>query len=251
VACAGAAAPDDAGAATARESVLGRSAEGRPIRLTRIGEPGTPRRVLVVGAIHGNERAGRAVLRALRRGPSPRGAELWLIDDLNPDGAAAGRRQNARGVDLNRNFPSGWRAQGRPFDTFHSGARPLSEPESRLAARLIRRLRPDVTVWYHQALALVDLGSGAEPRLVRRYARLSGLPARAIGGLPGVATRWQNRVVGGDAFVVELPSGPLGAAGARRHAAAVRAIAAPPRRLAEKTAERAFYPREAVAVRSR
>jgi protein MpaA len=184
--------------------------------------------VLVVGAIHGTERAGRAVLRALRRGPAPPGAELWLIDDLNPDGAAAGSRQNARGVDLNRNFPSGWRRQGAPFSAYYSGLRPLSEPESRLAARLITRLRPDVTIWYHQALRLVDLGSGADPRLVRRYARLSGLPARSIGGLPGVATRWQNRAVGGDAFVVELPSGPLDAAGAQRHAAAVRALARAP-----------------------
>jgi len=205
--------------------VLGRSLEGRPIRLARVGEPGVATRVLVVGAIHGNEPAGRAVVRALRRGPAPGGVELWLVDDLNPDGAAAGTRQNARGVDLNRNFPWGWRAQGRPFGTYYSGPRALSEPESRLAARLIRRLRPEVTVWYHQALALVDLGSGAEPRLVRRYARASGLPARAIGGLPGVATRWQNRAVGGDAFVVELTSGPLDAAGARRHAAAVRAVA--------------------------
>jgi murein peptide amidase A len=208
--------------------VLGRSAEGRPIALTRVGDPGAERRVLVVGAVHGNEPAGRAVVRALRRGPAPAGVELWLIRDLNPDGTAAGTRQNARGVDLNRNFPHRWRAQGRPFDAFHSGARPLSEPESRLAARLIRRLRPAVTIWYHQALALVDTGSGADPRVTRRYARAGGLPAKPVGlgFLPGIATRWQNRTQpGSNAFVVELPSGPLPAAGARRHARAVRAAA--------------------------
>lgn len=185
--------------------------------------------MLVVGAIHGNEPAGRAVVRELRRARPPAGVELWLIRDLNPDGAAAGTRQNARGVDLNRNFPHRWRAQGRPFDAFHAGSRPLSERESRAAASLIRRLKPDATIWYHQALALVDTSSGADPRVARRYARLSGLPAKPVGlgFLPGIATRWQNRAQpGSSAFVVELPGGALTAAAARRHARAALAAGA-------------------------
>ena len=224
-------APSRASPADARPqgtvSTLGRSAEGRPIRVVRLGDRRAPRKVLVVGVIHGNEAAGIAVLRELRRRPAPRGVELWLVPSLNPDGVAAGTRQNARGVDLNRNFPARWQAQGRPFDTYHSGPSPLSEPESRLAARLIGRLRPAVTIWYHQALALVDLGTAGDPALVRRYARLSGLPARRLGFLPGVATRWQNaRDPASSAFVVELPAGPLDRAGTRRHAAAARIVSA-------------------------
>ena len=80
--------------------------------------------------------------------------------------------------------------------------------------RLVRRVRPHVTIWYHQHMRLVDLGSGAEPALVRAYARRVGLPARHIGFLPGVATRWQNaRFPGTNAFVVELPAGRLSRAG--------------------------------------
>ncbi len=216
----GGAAPN--GGPVVRDAVLGRSAEGRPIQVTVIGDRDAPVRVLVVGAIHGTEPAGITVAEALRRRPPDLpGVALWVVRDLNPDGTAAGTRQNARGVDLNRNFPSRWRAQGRPFDTYHSGARPLSEPESRIAARLVRRLRPDLTVWYHQALRLVDLGTAGRPALPRLYARLSGLPAQRLGFLPGVATRWQNRTLGGSAFVVELPGGPLSRAAAARHARAL------------------------------
>ncbi len=72
----------------------------------------------------------------------------------------------------------------------------------------------------------MDLGTAADGALVRRYARAGGLPARRLGFLPGVATRWQNRVTpGGSAFVVELRAGALGATGAARQARAVGAVA--------------------------
>lgn len=189
--------------------------------------------MLVVGAIHGNETAGRAVVARLRARP-PRlhpDVALWLVDDLNPDGVAAGTRQNEHGVDLNRNFPDRWRAQGAPGSTFYSGPRPLSEPEARTAARLIARIRPDVTIWYHQAMRLVDLGTAADARIPWTYARAAGLPAVRLPFLPGVATRWQNRrIPGSSAFVVELPSGALGAAALARHARAVALSAARARR---------------------
>jgi protein MpaA len=157
-------------AVAARSVTIGSSVQGRPIRAVRVGSARARRRILVVGAIHGNELAGRAVTRRLRAVRPPRGVALWLVDDLNPDGAAAGTRQNARGVDLNRNFPYRWRPTGRPFDTYHSGPRPLSEPESRAAAAFIRRVRPRVTLWYHQALRLIVKGGG-DSALERLFAR--------------------------------------------------------------------------------
>jgi N-acetylmuramoyl-L-alanine amidase len=217
-------------AAVAEE--VGRSVEGRPIETLRVGAPDAERVVLVVGEIHGTERAGRAVVRRLRAAKPPRGTALLLVDSANPDGGRAGTRWNANGVDLNRNFPFGWRPGGVPFDTYHSGPAALSEPESRALAELIRRVQPRVTVWYHQKLRLVDR-SGGDPWLERRYARASGLPYRAIAPLPGTATGWQNDAFPRDsAFVVELPAGPLAPAAARRHAAAVLDLAravAPPR----------------------
>ncbi len=217
--------PQEPQAASAGVETIGRSVQGRPIRAVRVGDPRAPVRVLVVGEIHGTERAGRAVTRRLRRARPPRGVELWLVDELNPDGAAAGTRQNARGVDLNRNFSFGWRAIGKPYDTYHSGPRPLSEPESRAAAELIRRIRPRVTLYYHQMLALVDRGGG-DRALERLYSRRSGLPYKAIPLPPGAATGWQNDTFPRDtAFVVELAAGLLDARGAKRQAKAVLAVA--------------------------
>jgi len=222
-----------AGEAVQRTEEIGRSAQGRAITAIRVGNPRAPRKVLVVGEIHGTEVAGRAVTRRLRRARPPRGTELWLIDDANPDGAAARRRQNARGVDLNRNFSVGWRGGGRAFDTYYPGPAPFSEPESRAVRDLTLRIRPRVTVWYHQQLRLVTKRTGGDTRLEALYARRSGLPHRRLDPLPGTATSWQNRTVpGSTAFVVELPGGELSARSTRRHAGAAltvaRAIAPPP-----------------------
>jgi hypothetical protein len=192
-----------------RRLVLGRSVRGRRIEAVKRGDPAAPRKVLVFGSIHGDETAGVAVARALGRAPAPRGAELWVVDILNPDGVAARSRQNAHGVDLNRNFPYRWRMLGRHGDPTWSGPGPLSEPESRTARALIRRLHPAVTIWFHQPLGLVDR-SGGDVRIERRFARRIGLPLRQIPAYPGTATRWQNhRFPGATAFVVELPRGSL------------------------------------------
>jgi N-acetylmuramoyl-L-alanine amidase len=209
----------------ARTLTVGRSSQGRSIRAVRVGSPRARRRILVVGEIHGNELAGIAVTRRLRHVRPPRGVELWLVDMLNPDGAAAGTRQNARGVDLNRNFPYRWRAMGRPFDTYYPGTGPMSEPESRAAATLVERVRPEVSVWYHQHLTLVTDAAG-DPALERLYSRLVGLPRRRLPPYPGTAISWQNRRFrGSTAFVVELPPGRLPRRSVRRHASAVLAEA--------------------------
>jgi hypothetical protein len=213
-------------ASQARAEVVGHSTQGRPIAVTHRGAEDAPVRVLVVGSIHGNEPAGQAVIARLRRAPVPAGVQLWLVRTVNPDGLARGTRQNARGVDLNRNFPRRWRAGGRPFDTYYPGRSPSSEPETDAVRALVERVHPDVTVWYHQHMRLVNLSPGADPALVRDYARRVGLPARTLPHYRGTATSWQNHSFGGtSAFVVELPAGALDAASTRRHADAVLAIA--------------------------
>jgi protein MpaA len=209
----------------AKAEVIGRSVRGRPIRLLERGNGESERVVLVVGCIHGNECSGLAVTRRLARS-SPRRFHLWIVPVLNPDGRAAETRQNARGVDLNRNFRARWRAAGRPWDAEYPGRRPFSEPESRTARRLVLRLRPDVTIWYHQPQRVVRAWGRSRPA-ARRYARAAGASYRSILWPNGSGPRWQNtKLRKGAAFVVELRPGPLPPRAARAHARAVRVLGA-------------------------
>jgi protein MpaA len=211
-----------ASVAGARTVLIGRSVRGRAIVAHVIGPDSAPRKILLVGCIHGNECAGIAILTALERLRAPTGVQLWLVPDMNPDGHAADTRQNADGVDLNRNFPFQWQAISDA--TFYSGPRPESEPESRAAVRLIRRIRPAVTIWYHQHEDLVDM-AGGDRGIARRYANLAGLRATCLPFLPGTATAWSNHAFAGTtSFVVELPAGPVSRRALARHLIAVRGV---------------------------
>jgi murein peptide amidase A len=207
-----------------RQERIGYSTQKRPIRVHELGELASPRRILVVGCIHGTECAGTRITRRLVRVRLPRTIDLWVIHNLNPDGWRLGVRQNGRGVDLNRNWNSEWIPIGVRWDPQYSGPRPWSEPETRIARNLIRRIRPDVTIWYHQPQALVRAW-GHSRSMARRYARLAREPYRSIRWPHGTAPNWQNhRFRHAASFVVELPAGKLPTREVRRHARAVRRL---------------------------
>jgi protein MpaA len=201
---------------------VGLSAQGRPIRALVSRSPAPGPVILAVGSIHGSEPAGIEVVQAIDRTPPSRG-RLVVVPNLNPDGLVRDTRTNARGVDLNRNFGSGWQPIGAPGDPEHSGPRPFSEPESRVARDLIRELRPDVTIWFHQQVEppLVR-ASGPSVAAARAYARLAESPFDRLPWLPGSAPNWQNHRFGGtSSFVVELPWGDVSQGNAARHTAAL------------------------------
>jgi murein peptide amidase A len=202
---------------------LGRSERNRLIDAIHTGNPnGLP--VLVVGCIHGTECAGIAVARALERTRTD--LDLWVVPNLNPDGYAAGTRQNGRGVDLNRNWSSEWPGGGRPWDIYYPGSRPFSERETRIARKLILRLQPKVTIWFHQHMNLV-WAWGPSSRAGRIYAHLAGMRFYHHHWLAGTAPNWQNHHLPDTAsFVVELPAGNLSRARVRRQMHAVLALAA-------------------------
>jgi protein MpaA len=166
-----------------KEVTLGYSAQGRPITGTAMNGVGTGRGggsggpvVLVFGCIHGDECAGMRAVERSWRGCPPYGGGLVTVGNLNPDGLALGTRLNSNGVDLNRNFAYDWRQIGVPGDPEHSGYEPFSQPETYIARRLIRTLRPDVTIWFHQQAEPLVRAWGPSIPAARTYARLAGEP---------------------------------------------------------------------------
>jgi murein peptide amidase A len=215
------AAPAAATSSRVQRIPLGRSELGRPIVAYRIGDPqGLP--VLVVGCIHGDECAGIPIAQALERVHTQ--LDLWIVPNLNPDGYAAGTRQNARGVDLNRNWSYAWPGGGRPWAVYYPGPRPFSERESRIARKLILRIHPRVTIWFHQHMNVVWAWASATPA-GQIYAREAGMRFYHHHNLPGTAINWQRHHLRGTAaFDVELPPGSLSPAQVRRHVHAVLAL---------------------------
>jgi protein MpaA len=214
------------GAPQESTSTIGTSVRGRPITVVHRAGPGATRRVVVIGDIHGDEQAGLRVVRQLQRGAQPADLDLWLIRTVNPDGTAANRRTNAHGVDLNRNFPYRWREVGRGTRLW-SGPRAASEPETRSLQRLVRRIRPDLIVTFHQPLFGVGANEKGMP-VVRALAAGMGLPVKTFhcsGVCNGSFTSWVNSRTSSLAVTVEF--GPtVSASRISRAAAAIRRVGA-------------------------
>ncbi|GBF96907.1 carboxypeptidase D [Raphidocelis subcapitata] len=135
----------------ARKFSIGESTNGANIWALEIsdrpGEPEAEPNFKYLANMHGDEPSGRMLLPMLaewlcaNNGKDPRAtrlvrdAHLFLVPTMNPDGFAARRRNNANGVDLNRNFPDPILLAGEPADVLR---RPQddAEPETRAVMAL-------------------------------------------------------------------------------------------------------------------
>ena len=170
-------------------ATYGRSVLGLPLEVWR---PRGPCRLLVFAGIHGEEpETTYALSRALRQLPEPP-EHAAVILAANPDGLIRGTRGNARGVDLNRNFPArNWAPAPvthrstleDPSDVVLSpGDRPGSEPEVRALLGLIADLQPRAVVALHAPLACID--DAHDTPLGRRLAARTGMPLVQDVGYP-------------------------------------------------------------------
>jgi protein MpaA len=211
--------------------VVGRSVQKRAITAAQLGDPSGARVALVVGVIHGDERAGLRIVDAIKRRAAAapealQGTQLWAIQTVNPDGLRAHTRKNAHGVDLNRNFPYRWRDDVPHSNGYYPGPRPASEPETRAVMAFIGRIQPDLSIWYHQPWGAV-LACRGRPPIAAQYAKLVGMRTSCRGkGLHGTAITWETHAFPGSAaFVVEMPPGKVSGASADRQAMAALTVA--------------------------
>ncbi len=210
---------------------LGRSRDGRAIRLRSAieGSAGPP--LIVVAGVHGDEPASVEAVLAWLEDASPSTDGCWIVPALNPDGVAGNRKNNSSDVDLNRNFPA------RSFRREHAsgydpGPHAASEPETQALVALVERVRPAGVVAVHAPFACVNY-DGPAATWAEHVSRACGWPARADIGYPtpGSLGSWLGVERGVPVLTIELPPGPLlpfrAAAVAALRAAAAHLQAAP------------------------
>jgi predicted deacylase len=155
---------------------IGESVEERSMEVYRFGS-GPIERMIVAGMHGGNEyntvQLADELIAYLSKHPGaiPEDVTLYILHDLNPDGVARSLgvlgRTNANGVDLNRNWPDGWKydwnRSGCWTTTYVTGgSEPASEPETRALMAFIKSHHFSALINYHSA-ALGIFAGGVPP----------------------------------------------------------------------------------------
>ena len=183
------------------QPTVGRSVQGRTLYSRDIVAPNPKLKVLVIGAIHGDELSSASVaLHWIEHASQmPSNAHWRFLPALNPDGLMVrpATRTNAHGVDLNRNFPTpGWERDAKVYwekrtgkdKRRYPGPRPLSEPESQYLHDEMERFQPDLIVSIHAPYGVLDFDGPTIPpdRLGRLYLDQVGIYPGSLGNYGGV-----------------------------------------------------------------
>ncbi len=184
-----------------------------PPAIVRQGANEEALRVLVVGAIHGDElTAASLALRWIALAERAGRPVHWrFIPVLNPDGLLAkpATRVNARGVDLNRNFPTPgwaqdapryWEKRTRRDPRRWPGPQPLSEPESRFLHTQMAQFQSQLIVSIHAPYGVLDFDGPQAPP-----ARLGRLWLDQVGIFPGSLGHYGGVHRGIPVVTIELP----------------------------------------------
>jgi protein MpaA len=170
-----------------RELTIGTTVLGRPIEAMVCSPPKYARKrppAVIFGAMHGDEPASALCAQRLLEEliERPPGRETWLIPVLNLDGLHAGSKNNARDVDLNRNFAAAnWVATHAAG--YNPGAQPESEPETIALVDVIKRAGAERLIALHATFKVMNWdGRGRE--LAEEMGRLAGYPAAGDIGYP-------------------------------------------------------------------
>jgi predicted deacylase len=203
-------------------ATIGYSKRGRAINAYFFGNGGST--VLYTGAIHGNEISASYILGdwiddlEANAKSIPANRQIVIVPTVNPDGMAAGSRNNANNVNLNRNFATNdWKQDINDTNGAvknGGGTSPMSEPETQAIANLSSQLRPRLVLSYH-AVGSVAIGNqaGDSAGLAARYASLVGY-GNGTGNsseifdyeVSGTYDDWLAQKLGSPSIVIELGS---------------------------------------------
>lgn len=173
------------------------SGEGRPIQHADSDSSNARgKRILVIGMIHGDEPlAGEMALEWEERLQKIDHRNAWrVVPMLNPDGLKRKTRMNARGVDLNRNFPTKdwqeeaiafWKKTAKEDPRRYPGESAASEAETKCVIAHIKDFKPDFIVSVHTPYHVLDFDGPRMP-----FPRYKDLPWRALGNFPGSLGRY-------------------------------------------------------------
>ncbi|WP_309678816.1 M14 family zinc carboxypeptidase [Polaromonas sp.] len=182
-----------------------KSVKGQTIWVRDIKPDNATLRVLVVGAIHGDELSSASValhwIKQATQTPadSPQLIHWRFVPMLNPDGVLSRppSRVNGNGVDLNRNFPTPnwerdasvyWEKRTGKDPRRYPGSKPLSEPESRFLHEEMQVFKPNLIVSIHAPYGVLDFDGPSVPpsKLGRLYLDQVGIFPGSLGNYGGV-----------------------------------------------------------------
>ena len=168
------------------ETIFGYSVEHRPLTAYIFGDG--PNATMIFGAFHDNEPASPVVVESLRRylvtHPDEwAGRTIILVPVTNPDGQRLGSRTNARGVDLNRNFPGTWQLNATAA-RYNPGPAAASEAETRAVMRLVEKYSPDKIVSIHQPFNCLNWNGEGGRILAEEMSRYNNYPTTSDIGYP-------------------------------------------------------------------
>ena len=177
-------------------------------------EAAAPRRVLMIGGIHGDELTSVSIVFDwMRRLDQERLQPFhWrVIPSANPDGLlrAPSWRMNRGGVDLNRNFPSVdwgtraleyWRHRTGADPRRYPGPRALSEPETVWLTEQIRQFEPHAIVSIHAPYGVLDFDGPQHPPQ-----RFGLLRLNQLGTYPGSLGNFAGVDLALPVITLELP----------------------------------------------
>lgn len=196
------------------EKIVGLSVQSKPIMLRLYNcSQATKLDTLFIGSFHGDEGISTLLLekwhmelKFLANDILENYSPFAILLALNPDGLARQTRVNARGVDLNRNYPTKDWAELNKGEPYYSGVSAASEPETQTMMSVLKLTQPCKIVSIHAPYKVINY-DGPARSLAEAMSVHNGYPVvDSIGyDTPGSFGTYAGKELGIPTITLELP----------------------------------------------